>query len=75
MGGERDVRYATASRMVVSSASDSSLPTSAPVFLAYLPGLLISDGEAGPTICNGNITECHIAAQSPDTLTQQCEDA
>lgn len=47
--GLLDVRDATASRMVVSSASDSSLPTSAPVFLAYLPGLLNSDGDASPT--------------------------
>ena len=33
------VRDATASRMVVSSASDSSLPTSAPNLRAYLLGL------------------------------------
>ena len=46
--GMVDVREATASRMVVSSASESSLPTSAPVFLAYFPGLLISEGGAPP---------------------------
>ena len=50
--GMADVRDATASRMVVSSASESSLPTSAPVFLAYLPGLLISEGGATPAGCS-----------------------
>ena len=46
--GRLEAREATASRMVVSSASESSLPSSALVFLAYLPGLLSSEGGMLP---------------------------
>ena len=74
MGGERDVRYATASRMVVSSASDSSLPTSA--LSSWHTCLGCSSLTARLVLhLQWQHHRVHIAAQSPDTLTQQCEDA
>ena len=69
--GMLDVRDATASRMEVSSASESSLPTSAPVFLAYLLGLLSSEGCDSPTGRTQGFTKCGLHTVNPQKMSAE----